>query len=75
MQDPRIENELKTTPRVGRMFPLDNLHLPPVALVSADAAARGVHQTVQTAPKSPAKWHNRTVPQVIVYRIAPHRMV
>ena len=61
MQDPRIENELKTTPRVGRMFPLDNLHLPPIALVSVDAAARGVHQTVKiaqtakTAPKLSAK--------------------
>ena len=61
MQDPRIENELKTTPRVRRMFPLDNLHLPPVALVFVDAAARGVHQTVKiaqtakTAPKLSAK--------------------
>ena len=26
--------ELETGPRVGRMFPLDKLHLPPVALVS-----------------------------------------
>ena len=39
---------------------------------------RGVHQTVQiakTTPKPPAKWHNRTAPQVIVHRTAPHRMV
>ena len=43
---------------------------------------RDVHQTAQTAktaPKSPAKWHNRTAPQVIVHRTtsnsAPHHMV
>ena len=40
---------------------------------------RGVYQTTQTAkiaPKPPAKWHNRTTPQVIVHRTtsnsAPH---
>ena len=31
--------ELGTGPRVGRMFPVDNLHLPPVAPVSVVAAA------------------------------------
>ena len=36
------------------------------------ANPRDVHQT---APKPPAKWHNRTTSQVIVHRTAPHRMV
>ena len=39
---------------------------------------RGVHQTAQTAkitPKSPTKQYNRTAPQVIVHRTAPHRIV
>ena len=31
--------ELGTSPRVRRMFPVDNLHLPPVAPVSVVAAA------------------------------------
>ena len=30
--------ELGTGPRVGRMFPVDNLHLPPVAPVFVTAA-------------------------------------
>ena len=34
--------ELETGPRVGRMFPVDNLHLPPVAPVSVVAAAAAV---------------------------------
>ena len=34
--------ELGTGPRVGRMFPVDNLHLPPVAPVSVVAAAAAV---------------------------------
>ncbi|KAF3964385.1 hypothetical protein CMV_011314 [Castanea mollissima] len=37
--DPRTGQELGTGPRVGRMFPVDNLHLPPVAPVSVAAAA------------------------------------
>ena len=40
--------------------------------------SRGVYQTTQTAkiaPKPSAKWHNRTAPQVILHRTAPHRMV
>ena len=32
-------------------------------------ATRGVHQTAKIAPKPPAKWHNRTTPQVIVHRM------
>ena len=39
VQDPRMGQELGTGPRVGRMFPVDNLHLPFVALVSVAAAA------------------------------------
>ena len=32
--------KLRTGPRVGRMFPMDNLHLPPIAPISvADAPA------------------------------------
>ena len=42
MQDPRTGQELGTGPRVGRMFPVDNLHLPPVAPVSVAAAATAV---------------------------------
>ena len=38
VQDPRTGQELGTGPRVGRMFPVDNLHLPPVALVFVAAA-------------------------------------
>ena len=34
MQDPRTRQELGTGPRVGRMFPMDNLRLPLVAPVS-----------------------------------------
>ena len=39
VQDPRMGQELGTDPRVGRMFPVDNLHLPLVAPVSVAAAA------------------------------------
>ena len=34
IQDLRIGQELGTSPRVGRMFLVDNLHFPPVAPVS-----------------------------------------
>ena len=34
VQDPRTGQELGTGPRVGRMFPMDNLRLPLVAPVS-----------------------------------------
>ena len=39
VQDPRMEQELGTGSRVGRMFPVDNLYLPPIAPVSVVAAA------------------------------------
>ena len=42
VQDPRMEQELGTDPKVGYMFPMDNLHLPPVAPVSVAAAATTV---------------------------------
>ena len=38
VQDPRTGQELGIGLRVGRMFPVDNLHLPPVALVFVAAA-------------------------------------
>ena len=39
MQDPRTRQELGTGPRVGRMFPVNNLHLSHVAPVFVVAAA------------------------------------
>ena len=39
VQDPRTGQELGTGPKVGRMFPVDNLHLPLVALVFVAIAA------------------------------------
>ena len=54
MQDPRTGQELGTGPRVGRMFPVDNLHLPPVASVSVVAAATAV-----SSLPSLALWHSR----------------
>ena len=39
VQDPRTRQELRTDPRVERMFPVDNLCLPPVASVSVATAA------------------------------------
>ena len=45
--------ELGTGPRVGRMFPVDNLRLPLVAPVSVAAAA-----TISFIP-SLALWHDR----------------
>ena len=51
MQDPKTGQELGTGPRVGRMFPMNNLHLPPVAPVSVAAA-------VSSLP-SLAFWHSR----------------
>ena len=52
-QVPRTGQELGTGPRVGCMFPVDNLHLPLVAHVSVAAAA-----TVSSNP-SLALWHAR----------------
>ena len=43
-----------TSPRVGRMFPMDNLHLPPVAPVSVSAAT-----AVVSSLPSLALWHSR----------------
>ena len=39
MQDPRTGQELGTGPRVGRMFPVDNLCLPFVAHVFVTVVA------------------------------------
>ena len=39
VQDPRTRQELRTDPRVERMFPVDNLCLPLVASVSVATAA------------------------------------
>ena len=53
VQDLRTRQELGTGPRVGRMFPVDNLRLPLVAPVSVVAAA-----AVSSTP-SLALWHAR----------------
>ena len=42
VQDLRTGQELGTGPRVGRMFPVDNLHLPPVAPISVTAVVAAV---------------------------------
>ncbi|WJZ94464.1 hypothetical protein VitviT2T_013319 [Vitis vinifera] len=54
VQDPRTGQELRTGPRVGRMFPVSNLHLPPVAPVSIATAAAAV-----SSLPSLALWHSR----------------
>eukprot|EP00261_Vitis_vinifera_P039159 XP_019080402.1 PREDICTED: uncharacterized protein LOC109123860 [Vitis vinifera] len=51
--DLRTGQELRTGPRVGRMFPVNNLHLPPVAPVSVVAAA-----AVVSSLPSLALWHS-----------------
>ena len=53
MQDLRTGQELRTGPRVGRMFPVNNLRLPLVAPVSIAAVA-----AVSSIP-SLALWHAR----------------
>ena len=53
MQDPRIGQELRIGPRVGRMFPMDNLRLPLVALISVVVA------TAISFIPSLALWHAR----------------
>ena len=53
MQDPRMRQELGIGPKVGHMFPVDNLHLPLVALISITAAT-----TVSSIPFL-ALWHAR----------------
>ena len=42
VQDPRTGQEFGTGPRVGRMISMDNLCLPPIAVVSVVAAAAAV---------------------------------
>ena len=54
VQDSRIGQELGTGPRVRRMFPVDNLHLPPVAPVSVATAVAAV-----SSLPSLALWHSR----------------
>ena len=51
VQDPRTRQELGTGPRVGRIFPVDNLRLPFVTLVSVAATA------VVSSIHSLALWH------------------
>ena len=51
MQDPRIGQELRIGPRVGRMFLVDNLRLPLVALISVMVA------TAISFIPSLALWH------------------
>ena len=53
VQDPRTGQELRIGPRVGRIFPVDNLHFPLVAPVSIAATA-----AVSSIP-SFALWHAR----------------
>ena len=52
-QDLKTRQELGTGPRVGRMFLVNNLHLPPVALVFVAVAIA----TVSSLP-SLALWHS-----------------
>ena len=54
VQDLRTRQELRIGPRVGRMFTVDNLHLPPVAPISVVITAA----TVSSLP-SFALWHSR----------------
>ncbi|WJZ85271.1 hypothetical protein VitviT2T_004816 [Vitis vinifera] len=54
VQDPRTGQELGTGPRVGRMFPVNNLHLPPIAPVFVAAAA-----AIVSSLPSLALWHSR----------------
>ena len=54
VQDPRTGQELGISPKVGCMFPMDNLHLPHVAPVSVIAAAAAV-----SFLPSFALWHSR----------------
>ena len=53
VQDPRMGQEFWTSPRVGRMFPVDNLRLPLVAPISVAAAV-----AISSVP-SLAFWHAR----------------
>ena len=53
VQDPRMGQELGTGPRVRRMFPMNNLRLPPVAPGSVATAAVAVYSL-----PSLALWHS-----------------
>ena len=53
VQDPRTGQELGTSPRVGRMFPVENLRLPLIAPVSVVTA------TAISSVPSLALWHAR----------------
>ena len=53
VQDPRTVQELGTSPRVGRIFLVDNLRLPLIAFVSVATAT-----TISSIP-SLALWHAR----------------
>ena len=67
MQDPRRGQELEIGPRVGRMFLVDNLHLPPVAPVFVAAAV-----AVISSLPSLALWHSRLghAPSSLVQQLA-----
>ena len=54
VQDLRTGQKLGTGPRVGRMFPVDNFHLPPVAPVSVATTV-----AVISSLPSLALWHSR----------------
>ena len=54
MRDPRTGQERGTGPRVGRMFLVNNLHLPPIALISIVVAIAAV-----SSLPSLAIWHSR----------------
>ena len=54
VQDPRMGQELGTDPKVGYMFPMDNLHLPPVAPIFVAVVAAAV-----SSLPSLALWHSR----------------
>ena len=53
MQDPRSTQELGTSPRVRRMFPMDNLHLPPVTTISVTTTTTAV-----SSLPTLALWHS-----------------
>ena len=53
LQDPMTRQELGTNPKVRHIFPMDNLHLPPVAPISVAAAA-----AVISSLPSLALWHS-----------------
>ena len=52
--DPRTGQELRTSPTVGRMFPMDNLRFPPIAPIFV----AGATTEVSSIPPLPL-WHAR----------------